>query len=220
MKKTATLCALFASLASTTAIASDVLGQMTLTSDYLYRGVSESNGPSVSGQLKYQPKGSVFYMLAKATSLNSDDNKSSTKLESFIGAKDEKDGLGYNIGISTRSYSTSSHYYNDTAEFNLAVSYNGFELSAAKQIAHKENRYESNKATYAKLGYTSYFNGMSVEYYFAKNFGDVIEKKFGQEYSEAGIRMSRKGFTFSYVDTNLDDDSSKVQVQYSIEFSI
>lgn len=205
LQKTTMACAILAAISSTAITAEEthqLSGNVALASDYIWRGVSQTdNGLAIQGGFDYAHN-SGFYLGVWASNVDfGDGDDSNIEADLYAGFSNEFSGISYDVGVIHYDYASESK--NNFEEFYFGLGYNFLS---------------------AKVSYTSdYFGGTDDALYYEVGADFELPKGFnlslhaghsdlddGQEdYSDwkVGISTEFKGFGFelAYTDTDVNN---------------
>lgn len=212
MKKTLIATALMA----TSAVAqAEISGNVTLASDYVFRGISQTdNAPAIQGGFDYAHD-SGFYLGTWASNVDSTFFTNSTdpqiELDLYGGYSGETGGgIGYDLGYLRYEYPGGGSNA-DTNEIYASLSYMGF--TGSINYSDELNFVGSDEsAYYLAAGYDMDLPmdfGLSLHLGYSD--GDAFDSdEFGTDYTDWSIGVSKPVFGvdlgLTYTDTNLDDD--------------
>ncbi len=218
-------------LSSTIALSSLVANQanaveglsanVAATSNYLWRGVTQTNNASaISGGIDYANDSGLY---AGVWTSNVDySDAASYELDLYFGFTGKLDnGVGYDVGYIYYGYPDSNkvdaaNQY-DFAEIygNVSISY--FTFGANYGIQNDDGAAWADKALY--LTADSEFEvaeGLSLAVHIGNyNFDDATP-----DYTDYGVSLSKSGFTIGLSNTDLDGDDAKVYVSYSVDIDL
>lgn len=125
----------------------EITGSVTLTSNYIWRGLSQTNNnPALQAELNYQFKG--FYLKFFGSNVDFNDDNAHVETDPTIGyAHEFANGMGYNIGITRYIYPGAKGIdYNDAY---FLVTYKIVYVS----FAYSNNVFNSgNSGSYYEIG--------------------------------------------------------------------
>jgi uncharacterized protein (TIGR02001 family) len=202
-------------MASTlTAAAADIAGNVTLATDYLFRGISQLKGgfsPAIQGGFDFATDVG-FYIGTWASNVNFTEGAIETDVYGgFKGMIDEE--IGYDIGVLYYGYP----HDNNNGNINLpytevygSLTYKGFKFG----LNYSDDYFaESGKFFYPYIDYSfDPIENLTLSFHYAYNsFDDEQPGLDGEDYyQDWKIQASTKwlGVTWglAYVDTDLDDD--------------
>ncbi len=216
MKKIAlSIIAISTTFLSTQSLAVDGLtANAAVTSNYLWRGLEQTNGNSaVSGGLDYA-NDSGFYVGTWVS--NAEWAEGMTyELDIYGGFTGETKAFSYDVGFVHYAYPDSVDDV-DFTEVNASVSVGIFTLGYAV-LADAQG---------ADFGDDSYVS-IDVEFEVAKELALTLhvgtgtdDFYAGEEYIDYGASLSKGGFVFGVSKTDLDNDDLKVFVSYSVDIDL
>ncbi|MFC6438788.1 TorF family putative porin [Bowmanella sp. JS7-9] len=200
----------------------EVSANFGATSNYLWRGVTQSaDGASVSGGLDYSNE-SGFYA---GTWIGTIDwgigNAAETDL--YLGYSGEADGFSYDVGYVYYAYLESEYDGSDFGELYFKGAMADFNFS----IAYTINSDADDAAPFGQgdLYYSvGYEFALSEDYSLALTVGHYdfdVDGALDADYSHAQLDLSKGDFTFSVsktTDSALSDDDLKLVVSWSTSF--
>lgn len=221
LKKLSALCLAASSMmVATTAMAwqsedgmHEVTGNISLLSDYVFRGISQtSNKPAIQGGLDYG-HASGFYLGTWGSNVDfgsGDDAKSEFNIWGGFASEIGDTGIGYDLGVVRYLYPGVSGDY-DFNEIYAGLSYSFFSLG----VWHSSNFANSgDTGTYYNLGFEY---GLPYEITFMASIGyQDLDSNIGKSYNDFMIGVSKNfadlDFSLTWTDTdsdgydNLDDN--------------
>lgn len=223
MKKTLLNIALTSALlaaASTPLIASakgEVSANVGVTSNYLWRGLEQTNGKSaVSGGIDYAAD-SGFYVGTWVSNADWADGMT-YELDIYGGfAGDLNESVSYDVGFVHYAYPDSADDV-DFTEVNASLSFGLFSISYAV-LADAEG---------VDFGDDSYISAdaefeLSSEVALSLHIGTGTDDFYaGEDFVDYGISLSKDGFTFGASSTDLDGAAgdTKFYVSYAIDINL
>lgn len=230
MKKTLVNIALSAALISGSLISSNALAveglsaNVGLTSNYLWRGVTQTDdAAAISGGIDYE-NASGFYAGTWASNVDFGDD-ASYELDFYLGFSGDlgDSGFGYDVGYIYYAYpdsaeSDSSNEY-DFGEVYGSLSFANFSVTANYGIHNDDGAEWADKALYLSADATfEIAEGLELGLHVGDySFDDEFDSG---DYTDYGISLSKNGFTFALSDTDMDNDDMKFAVSYSIDIDL
>jgi uncharacterized protein (TIGR02001 family) len=200
---------------STSAYAVDGLSSnVGVTSNYLWRGLEQTNGQAaVSGGIDYEHQ-SGFYVGTWVS--NADWAEEMTyELDIYGGYTGELNKILYDVGFVHYAYPDS---LNDTdfTEINASLSYGAFTLgyavlADAQDVDFGDDSYISLSADFtiaSDIG-LSFHLGTGTDEFYA-----------GESFVNYGASLSKNAFTLSISNTDLDDDDVKIIISYAVDIDL
>lgn len=190
-----------------------VSGNIGVTSNYLWRGVTQTNDQAaVQGGLDYE-HASGFSAGTWVSNLAD----GSYELDIYAGYGGEISGFSYDLGFISYQYPNNNDHFN---EVSLGFGYGPAEFNVAYTIGSEDD----NSPTFSK-GDLYYSLGLSHELANGVGLGATIgqydfDDPAGDDYSHAQISVSKSDFTFA-VDKTMDlvgNDDVAVSVAWSKAF--
>ncbi len=176
-------------------------GSVAFTSDYLYRGVSQtSNTAAVQGSLSLSHE-SGFYAVLWGSSIAF---ANGLELDPSIGFAGSAGDLGYDVGVLQYGYPGAS----DTLPFTEvygSLSYKGGKLG----LAYSDDFFgETGESIYTYLSYSTEVSGIGLMAHVGLNtFKDIDDADGYIDYKLAASKeLSGLTFELAYMGSDLDDD--------------
>jgi len=202
-------------LTSTQTFATEGLSaNVAMTSNYLWRGLEQTNGAAaISGGIDYAAE-SGFYVGTWAS--NADWAAGMTyELDIYGGYAGETENFSYDLGFVHYAYPDSIDDV-DFTEVNASVSLGVFTfgyavLANAKGVDFGDDSYLSVDAEFelaSEIGLTLHVGAGTDDFY------------AGEEFIEYGASLSKSNFTFGVSQTDLNDSDVKVYVSYAIDIDL
>ncbi|MDF2178671.1 TorF family putative porin [Aliiglaciecola sp. CAU 1673] len=201
----------------------EVSANFGVTSNYLWRGVTQSaDGPSVSGGLDYSHE-SGFYA---GTWLGSVDwgNGNGSEVDLYLGYSGESEGFGYDVGYIYYHYPETEYDDSDFGE----VYFNGSFGDLGFGLAYTTNSDADDDAPFADgdlYYHVSYGFALPEDYSLTLTYGyysfDVDESVYGDwDYGHFQVDVAKGDFTFtvSKADEDSGDDDTKFVVSWGTSF--
>lgn len=189
----------------------ELSGNVGFTSDYLWRGVTQTNHQAaVSGGLDYGHS-TGLYIGTWASNVAWDSETSDTEVDVYAGFSGEASGLSYDIGYIKYHY---PNVYEDFDEGYIDLGYSLVSIGYAMDFDN-ENSYLSLGIDYEiKEGLSLNISGGS--FMFDDSDSDYIH------YGGSITKAIEGGwdFTFGVSDTDLEDDKPIAVVSFTKEFDI
>jgi len=211
-------------------------GNVTLTSDYMYRGISQTdNGPAIQGGFDLEHS-SGFYAGIWASNLDfstdTTNDNSDIEIDYYAGVAGEfSNKIGWDVGVLYYSYPSSSDADNgdyDFTEVYGSLSYDFGPAALTGGLAYSSDFFGSNTgdATYVTLdvdvplpnefALNLHYGDQSIDGENGNDDGDYDEWKVGLSRSFGGF-----DFALDYHDTDLDDNNlADDRVVFSISKSL
>jgi len=227
MKKTLIATALMAAI-STTALA-DISGNVGMTSDYVFRGISQTdNQMAIQGGLDYEhPSG--LYVGTWASNVSSDffngtGNDPQIELDLYGGYKGKvNDNIGYDVGYIRYQYPG----FDDANTNEIYVKGNYDNLSASLNYSDELDFLPSSEsAWYLAAGYdmTLPVADIGLSVHVGYSFGDAFDvsvntpAKYGlsNSYTDWSVGLSKSlmgvDLGLTYVDNNIDNADCNINI--------
>ena len=214
MKKTLLAAAM---LATTSTAIAEISANVTLASDYVFRGISQTdNQLAIQGGFDYEWDNG-FYVGTWASNVDSDffngaGNDPQTEVDLYAGYKGEYQGFGYDVGYLRYEYPGFGDA--DTNEVYVSGSYKWFTLSL--NYSDELSFLPSNQsAWYMKtaLEHTLPWYEIGISTHVGHNFGDAFDL------GAADFVKGDSGLTDAYTDWSIGLSKSWMGADYGITYS-
>ena len=213
-------------LLSTSALA-EVTGNIGATSNYLWRGTTQTSGEvAVQGGLDYADD-SGFYVGTWASNVDFGDG-TSYEIDFFGGYAGEinKD-ISYDVSYFYYAYPDAASDIN-FGEVTLSLAWNGFDVGYSKALHADSDVSGASSETdwnYIQANYSyDLTDKLALSFHYGRSFGDVVEDLLGEDYSDYNVTLSATvpvgAVTFMVSDTDLKDDDVKVAIGYTYSFDL
>jgi len=221
MKKTTSLLLGSLLLATSSASYAEVTANIAASSNYFWRGITQTaDGAAVSGGIDYG-NDSGFYAGTWVSNIDFG-GKESYEMDFYAGFSGSAGDIGYDVGYVYYAYPDAEGSI-DFGELYGEVSYNV--LSA--KISYLSNAQSGSTAEedmlYIELNAAfSVFNDTELGLHLGRSSGDTVNEWYSEDtYMDYGFSLSKDGFTFGVIKTDLDaDDDMKAYVSYAMDFSL
>lgn len=207
----------------------ELSGNIGATSNYLWRGVSQTaDDAAVQGGLDYEHD-SGFYAGTWVSNVDFGDG-TSYELDLYAGFAGEfGDGFGYDVGYLYYGYPDSpgsisfGELYGSLSWQWLTIGYAHF-IHAGSDVAADGLDDEDYSYLTADVS-VPLSDALSLDFHYGYNDGDVISSWFGTDsYSDYHVALTAAtdmgDVSFAVADTDLDDDDVKVVLSYSYGFDL
>jgi len=207
------------SLISGVALA-EVTANVGVTSNYIWRGVTQSgNDSAVSGGLDYGHDSGI-YVGTWTSSLAYTGNY---ELDLYAGYAGEAGGFSYDVGLIQYMYPFGDNVEADFMEAQVSAGFGPATLYVAKQISAEASGLE-NDGLYISLSAETELNkDFSISGTVGKYSGDDVKAAFGDEYTHYKVAVSKGDISFAIEKNNIDNatlpdlDNPVVTVSWSKE---
>ena len=193
------------------ASAAEIAGNVTLATDYRFRGISQNNGgfsPAIQGGFDISESG--FYLGTWASNVNF--TEGSIEVDVYGGYKGTfSEDLAYDVGILYYGYPQDGAAHDGYTEFYGSLSWKG----AKAGVNYSDNYFAGSGEfwyPYVEYGFDPMEN-VTLSFHYGYNSFDEAQAAFNNEdnYSDWKVAISTKqlgvNWGLAYVDTNLDDDN-------------
>lgn len=215
-KMTKSLLAAAVLAATSTAAMADVSMNIGATSNYIWRGVTQSNdGAAVSGGIDYSNE-SGLYVGTWTSSLAGGDYE----LDLYAGFGGEAGAFGYDVGVISYQYPVSETYFHE-AYFNGSFNILSFGVAYTFGSDDDDTATFSKDDLYYHVGVESEVSegvtvGATVGSYTFENDGD-------SDYTHYAVSVGKGDFTFAIEKNDMDDsgageDNPRVTVSWGQSF--
>jgi len=227
MKKTLIATAM---LATTTMAQAEISGNVTLASDYVFRGISQTdNQIAVQGGFDYEHE-SGLYIGTWASNVDSsffqNGTDPQTELDGYVGYSGELGVIGYDVGylryqypgassVGTNEYHVTGSYSTGSfGDFSLTANYSpSLNFFASDESAWYWNAGYETTLPWYEIGFSASL-GYSTGDAFDKNDGDGLN----DTYTDWSIGVSKNVFGvdlgLTYTDTDFSDDADEDALDY------
>lgn len=199
-------------LLSVSAQAADsVSANVGFTSDYLWRGMTQTDGAAaISGGLDYSAA-SGFYAGTWASNIDFGDD-ATYEWDVYAGYAGEASGIGYDVGYIYYAYPNGDDL--DFSEVYASLSYAFLSVGVAALVDSDFDK-DFGDDLYYNADMTYDVGG--VELGFHVGYYDIDGSDSQTDYN---ISLSKNGFTFMIADTDIDGDDVKAVITYSVDIDI
>ena len=234
-KTLVTLAVVGSCLTSTAALADSVSANVSVTNNYIWRGLTQTmNEAAVQGGIDYASD-SGFYAGTWASNVKyGSDDVYSYEHDIYFGYAGEAGDISYDVGYLYYNYDTEAGY--DFGEIYGTVGYGNFSatlyvLANAEPDEGPGEDFGFGSTTYLSLDYAyALESGTEVGVHLGSHQGDFSESFNGVpgDYMDYALTLSKDGFGFMISGTDLDDagpdaldnDSVKFTVSYGVDFEL
>ena len=240
-KTLVTLAVVGSCLTSTAALADSVSANVSVTNNYIWRGLTQTmNEAAVQGGIDYASD-SGFYAGTWASNVKyGADDVYSYEHDIYFGYAGEAGDISYDVGYLYYNYDTEAGY--DFGEIYGTVGYGNFSatlyvLANAEPDEGPNQDFGFGSTTYLSLDYAyALESGTEVGVHLGSHQGDFSESFNGVpgDYMDYALTLSKDGFSFMISGTDLDDvapdadgnsdpldnDSVKFTVSYGVDFEL
>ena len=234
-KTLVTLAVVGSCLTSTAALADSVSANVSVTNNYIWRGLTQTmNEAAVQGGIDYASD-SGFYAGTWASNVKyGADDVYSYEHDIYFGYAGEAGDISYDVGYLYYNYDTEAGY--DFGEIYGTVGYGNFRatlyvLANAEPDEGPGEDFGFGSTTYLSLDYAyALESGTEVGVHLGSHQGDFSESFNGVpgDYMDYALTLSKDGFGFMISGTDLDDsgpdaydnDSVKFTVSYGVDFEL
>jgi len=222
MNKLALACGV-ALLGASAVAQAEFSGNVSLTSDYVFRGFSQTDSaPAIQGGFDYNHD-SGFYAGVWASNVTEDWYGTSIELDTYIGYATEVAGFGLDFNANRYNYPSSSYDNVNTNEFSFTLSKDFEVASVSAKVAYSPEFYGPDHATYYGLGLDVPVGPVTVSAsYGTQTFehgDDIADWSVGVSGDAMGVTLG-----LAYTDTDFDkndcDNTCDGRVVFSVSKSL
>jgi len=194
---------------STAAAEWSASGNVALTSNYVFRGFSQTdNAPTVQGGFDLEHS-SGFYLGVWASGVDSEFyDGAEAEFDFYAGFGGEfSNGLGYDIGYLAYRYPETNTNTNDTEEFYGSLSYDFGPAAVSVGLAYSSDFFGADDSTYTTLGVDV---PLPADFGLGFHYGSSdFDEADDYEDWKIGLSKSWKGFDFAldYTDTDVNNNN-------------
>ena len=206
---------LTSSIYSVNAVADSLSANVGATSNYLWRGLEQTNGKSaVSGGIDYSAD-SGFY--AGTWASNADWAEGMTyELDFYAGFGGAiSDSVSYDVGFIYYAYPDEATGDADFSEAYLNISFSALTVGAAVLTSGEDA--DAGDTLYLSADYAfALANEAELAFHVGSYSGDWL----AEDSIDYGVSVSKSGFTLGASKTDLEGDDMKVYVAYSVDIDL
>ncbi|RTR34795.1 TorF family putative porin [Shewanella atlantica] len=192
-------------------VSAEVSGEIGVTSDYRFRGVSQTAGDfAVQGGIDYSADNG-FFVGAWASNVDDESYDADVEIDIYAGywgAFGEDEEFEYDVTLTYYTYpgqDESTKYLEATVGFYFA----GFHLA---QWYTNDYANADVDLHYTELNYSYEFvENWSIDAHVGYSYGDGADLDWGEDYMDYSIGVSTElagvGLSLAWLDTNLSDDN-------------
>lgn len=228
MKKSITASLLIATLASTSMYTSSahavegLSANVGLTSNYLWRGVTQTDdATAISGGIDYD-SGAGFYAGTWASNVDFGDD-ASYELDLYLGYAGDMGDVSYDVGYIYYAYPDSAEVDGDNeydfGELYGSLGYDAFSLSVNYVVNNDDGADALDKALYI-AGDAAFEISEGLELAFHVGSFTFDDDYDDADYVDYSVSLSKSGFTFTLSDTDIDDDDLTAVISYAIDIDL
>lgn len=212
-----------ASTVSTSAFAVEGLSaNVGATSNYLWRGVSQTDdGAAISGGIDYADD-SGFYVGTWASNIDFGDD-ASYELDFYLGFAGDMGDVSYDVGYIYYAYPDSAESDSDNeydfGEIYGSLGYDAFSITASYGVNNDDGAEFADSSLY--ISGDAEFE-VAKDLFLAFHVGSYTfdDEDVAEDYVDYSVSLSKDGFTFSLSDTDMDDDDVKAVISYAVDIDL
>jgi uncharacterized protein (TIGR02001 family) len=209
-------------LAASTLVSGAAFAELTtnvgVTSNYLWRGVTQSADLSaISGGIDYSHE-SGFYAGTWTSSLAS----GQYELDLYAGFSGEASSVSYDVGLIQYMYPIGDVKL-DFTEAQATVGYGPVSLYIAQTVGTEDSSAAADSLYVALSAETAIDKDYTVGFTFGSYSGDDIKAAFGDDYTHLAVKLSKGDFAFAIEKNDIDnvtmvDNDPRVTVSWGKSF--
>ncbi|MES9871377.1 MAG: TorF family putative porin [Sedimenticola sp.] len=223
LKKLSITCGLvLAGLSSVASAESGFSGNVALTSDYIFRGLTQNDGDAaIQGGFDYAHD-SGFYAGVWASNVSEASyTDSSMELDLYLGWGGDFNGVSVDVGVLHYEYPGTSVEANNTDEYHVGVGYDFGAAAVSATYNYSPDFYGADEATYLDLGIEVPAGPVTIAAHYGMTDYDAAS---GDDYDDWSVGVSTEyggfGFDLSYYETDGvsggDDDALVFTISKSL----
>ncbi|WP_105200329.1 TorF family putative porin [Pseudoalteromonas sp. T1lg10] len=223
-KKYASVLALLALSLTSLASQAEVTANVAASSNYYWRGITQSDdGAAVSGGIDYASD-TGFYAGTWLSNIDFGDAASTSyEMDLYAGFAGSIDDIGYDVGYIYYAYPDAEGDIG-FGEIYGSVSWQWLSAGASYLVNAEGDATDEEDMLYLELNASfTILKDTELALHFGHSSGDTVEEWYGEDdsYIDYGVSISKSGFTFGLLQTDLDaDDDLKAYVSYSLDFEL
>ncbi len=228
MKKTMTSSLLVTSIALSSMFATSaqavegLSANVGATSNYLWRGVSQTDdAAAISGGIDYD-SGVGFYAGSWASNIDFGDD-ASYELDLYLGFAGDMGDFSYDVGYLYYAYPDSAEFDGDNeydfGEVYGSLGYGAFSVTANYGVNSDDGADITEEALYLS-GDAAFEVSEGLELAFHVGSYMYDDKYDDDDYVDYSVSLSKSGFTFTLSDTDIDDDDVKAVISYAVDIDL
>lgn len=186
-------------------VGAEISGNVALSSDYMFRGISQTdNTPAISGGFDYEHD-SGFYAGVWASNVDSAFfSGANVEIDTYLGFAGGMDNWSYDIGFLRYNYPGTNFSDNNTNEFYGSVGYDFGVFSVAGGLAYSPDFFGLDDSEYYSLGVDIPVGDYSIA--LAYGAQDMDDAKNYEHYS-VGVSGEAMGLGLDLTWHGSDDDA-------------
>jgi len=219
MKRTLLSITLLTALTSTASFA-DVTANVSASSNYYWRGITQTlDATAVSGGIDYS-NDSGFYAGTWTSNIDFG-SEASYELDFYAGFSKELENFSYDVGYIYYSYPDASGS-TDFGELYGALSWQWLETKVSYLTNAQSDASSEEDMLYVELNANfTILNETDLAFHVGQSSGDTVNEWYSEDdYLDYSVSLSKNGFTLGLTKTDLNDDDVNAFVSYSIELTL
>ena len=201
----------------------EVTGNAGVSSNYLWRGITQTNGGAqVFGGVDYSHE-SGFYAGTWVSNVDFGEGSSTSyELDLYGGFAGNAGDLGYDLGYIYYAY-PDSNASSDFGELYGALSWNWLEGKVSYLSNAQSDATTAEDMLYLEINATfEVFEETELSLHLGNSVGDTVTEWYGESdsYLDYGISVAKGGFTLGLSKTDLDADNGPIfYAGYAVDFT-
>ncbi|WP_462156698.1 TorF family putative porin [Pseudoalteromonas sp. GB56] len=202
----------------------EVTANIAASSNYYWRGITQSaDKAAVSGGIDFSSE-SGFYAGTWLSNIDfGDEASTSYELDLYGGFAGSAGDMGYDVGYIYYAYPDAAGDIG-FGEVYGSVSWEWLSAGASYLLNAEDDATSEEDMLYLELNASfTILNDTELALHLGHSSGDTVEEWYGEDdsYLDYGVSISKSGFTFGLLQTDLDaDDDLKAYVSYSLDFEL
>ncbi|KZN57351.1 hypothetical protein N474_08045 [Pseudoalteromonas luteoviolacea CPMOR-2] len=201
-----------------------VTANVAASSNYFWRGITQSDdSAAVSGGIDYSNE-SGFYIGTWASNVDFGDAASTSyELDLYLGFSGEIKKVRYDLGYIHYAYPDAAGDI-DFGEVYASLGWRNVDFKVSYMTHAQDGSSTEEDMLYIELNASfPVFKDSELGVHIGNSRGDTVMEWTGEDdsYMDYGVSLSKDGYTFGLVKTDLDaDDDVKVYVSYALDFDL
>jgi uncharacterized protein (TIGR02001 family) len=222
MKRTISLLTFACLSFSSLSVHAEVTANAAVSSNYHWRGLTQTDdSAAVSGGLDYSNE-SGFYVGTWVSNVDFGDD-TSHELDIYTGYKGKTDHFDYDVGYIYYAYPDATGD-TDFGELYAELTWQWLSVKASHLLHAQNDSSTEEDMLYLELNASfTVLNDTELALHIGRSSGDTIQEWTSRDdtYMDYSISLSKSGFTFALLKTDLDnDDDLQVSVSYGVDFTL
>lgn len=219
MKKLLLSITLLTALTSTSSFA-DLTANVSASSNYYWRGVTQTNdAAAISGGIDYSNE-SGFYAGTWTSNIDFG-SEASYELDFYAGYSKDLESFSYDLGYIYYSY-PDANGSTDFGELYGSLSWQWLETKVSYLTNAQNDASAEEDMLYVELNASfTILNETDLAFHIGQSSGDTVTEWYSEDdYLDYSVSLSKNGFTLGLTKTDLNDDKLNAFVSYSTDLSL